>query len=224
MKDEVYKDTANRSKGSLSRAILYGNNNAIVGQNKGLRKAYRNAPKTISLGALGVALSSVPPGVSTLIGMVVDTALSKCKSLYSDSDLKSSYKKPMSFEESIRKSVKKDIKSKNDEIVRIDRNLVKMKEAVKKITPAVTALMNVAPKSSHHASGSLGVSVTKDKEKEVYDAYKSVAESEYYIIKLMGLLNATEEGLVKTRAQLDTLLTATKKTGNDINNYVEDLV
>jgi len=233
MMDEVYKDTGNRSKGSLKRAIWYGNNNTIIGQNKGLRKAVRNAPKTIAMGGIGAALTGVAPGLSDLISKSADAAMVKCKNLYSGSSVKASFKKPMSYEEGLRKTVKNDLKAKGDEIAKIDRNLVKMKDALHKISPAVQGLMSAAPKMTANSAtiagkpmAGMGVSVTAEKEieKKAYDAFKSVAEAEYYIMKLIVLMTSTEEGISKMKSDLKKLLDATNKTGHEIEGFVESML
>ena len=224
MKDEVYRDTTNRSKGSLKRAIWYGNNNVLLGQHKGVRKAIRNSPKTIAMGGLGAALTNVAPGLSDLINKSVDVALNKCKTLYSKSDLKSKYKKPASFEEGLRKTVKKEIKEKKDQIVVIDRNLVKMKDALHKVSPATKAMMSAVTQPGGGANAAMSITADKEKEKKVYDALKSVSESEYYILKVISLIATQEEAMVKMQADLKRLLDATQETGKEIEDYIEALV
>jgi hypothetical protein len=70
-----------RSAGSFKRALWYGNNSKLFGQNKGARKAIRNAPKMLVLGSLD--FTGLAPGLGTLVGTSADILMSKGKDLYS---------------------------------------------------------------------------------------------------------------------------------------------
>src|SRR5262249_27218310 len=125
--------------------LWYGNNSSVFGQNKGLRKAIRNAPKQIAMVGLNAGLdaAAVPPGLSDLIEAATDAVLAKGKDIYS-AHVKPLIKgnPPVSAEEALRKKIKievKELKSSAFEV--IDRNLVKLRDAKKKVTPAIKDMM-----------------------------------------------------------------------------------
>jgi len=226
---DVQAETRNRNVGSFKRALWYGNNSMLLGQNKGLRKALRNAPKTVTMGAVGAGLGAleVVTGVSDMIEAAVDTVLKKGKDVYSSSvkqHIKSNA--PMSAEESMRKNVKKEVKRlKEDTIAIIDRNLVKLKDAKKKVTPKIQAMMASQSHMSYaQVSSSLAVETEESQMKKAHDALRAVAETEYYIDKVMYLVGIARAALKQVELNLDSLKGATLKTQNDLEGYIKEML
>ncbi len=225
--NDVVIETSNRSKGSFKKALWYGNNNRLIGQNKGARKALRNAPKKILIGTLDFA--GFAPGLSATIGNAADIALSAGKEMYSSHIKPLRKAKPMSAEEALRKQIKnavKDMKSNGLEV--IDRNLVKLKDASKKVGPAVRDLMASAPDMKYSAPtpGSnmpAGMGRNVDTEKQAmkaHDALKRIAETEYYIDKEMGLVKSLQQALATLEKDLNTMQEKTQKSRKELMEYI----
>ncbi len=221
---EVVIEASNRSKGSFKRALWYGNNSRVFGQNKGARKALRNAPKKIVLETLNFA--GLAPGLSGLVSTTADIALSAGKSFYSAEVKPLLKKKPVSAEEKIRKQIKgavKDMKSNAFQV--IDRNLVKLKDAARKVGPAIRDLMTAAPDMTYRSSpAGVGMGRSPDAEKQAQKAHQAlrcIAETEYYIDKEMGMVKVLQAALVSLEADLNKMQAATQKTRTEVMDYIE---
>jgi len=222
--DEVVLEARNRSKGSFKRALWYGTNSRVFGQNKGARKALRNAPKKIILGALDFA--GMAPGLSATVGIVADTALSASKDYYSASVKPMIKAKPASAEEALRKQVKSTVKNmKSNAFQVIDRNLVKLKDAGKKVGPSIRDLMAAAPDMQYRASpAGVGMGISPDAEKQAqkaHDSLRKIAETEYYIDKEMGLVKTLQKALGNLETDLNKMQAATQKTRKEVMEYIE---
>lgn len=221
---DVQGEASNRSKGSFKRALWYGNNSKVFGQNKGARKAIRNAPKQIALGSLDFA--GMAPGLGAAVGMVADQALSVGKDLYS-AEVKPYLKtKPVSADEQLRKQVKSSVKDmKSNAFQVIDRNLVKLKDSSKKVSPSIRDLMAAAPSASYQNS-SMGVSIggSSDDEKQAqkaHDALRQIAETEYYIDKEMSMVKVLQKALVNLETDLNKMQASTQKVRKEVMEYIE---
>ncbi len=226
--NDVVTETSNRSKGSFKRALWYGNNSKVFGQNKGARKALRNAPKKIILGSLDFA--QFAPGLGATIGSAADVALSAGKEFYNANVKPLRKPKPMSAEEALRKQVKNAVKDmKSNAVQVIDRNLVKLKDASKKVAPAVRELMASAPDMKYTAptpgsnmSAGMGRSPNAEKQaQKAHDALRSIAETEYYIDKEMGLVKSLQQALKDLEKDLNTMQEKTQKSRKELMEYIE---
>jgi hypothetical protein len=227
--NEVLAETYNRSQGSFKRALWYGNNSSVFGQNKGLRKAIRNAPKQIAMAGLGAGLdaAAVPPGLSDLIEAATDVVLAKGKDIYSTHVkplLKSNT--PASTEEALRKKVKSEVKElKANAFQVIDRNLVKLRDAKKKVTPAVKEMMQAMSHTGYATVPSNVAGHTEEAQgKKAHDALRAVAETEYYIDKVLRLAAATRDALQRIETDLNALKQKTVQTRNDIEGYIKEVL
>jgi len=226
---DVHTDVYNRSKGAFKRALWYGNNSRLFGQNKGLRKAIRSAPRAVAMGALGAGLgaASVPPGISDGISMAADVVLNKGEDIYS-AHVKGLIRgdPPMSTQEALRKRIKGEVKDlKSNAFQVIDRNLVKLRDAKNKVSPATQALMSSLSHMSYaQVSSNLAVPTNEEQMQKAHDALRAVAETEYYVDKLMGLVATTQEALEKSRKDLDTFKGATVQTRNELGDYIKEVL
>lgn len=224
---DVQSETNNRSKGSFKRALWYGNNSVVFGQNKGLRKGLRNAPKNVAMMGVGAGLAavSVPPGVSDLISAAVDVALTKGKDVYS-SHVKAMIKgnPPMSVEEGLRKNVKSSVKDlKGNAFQVIDRNLVKLRDAKKKVSPALQQMMQSQSHMSYTTvSSSLEVQTEEKQLQKAHDALRAVAETQYYTNKIAALVSATQDALGTIMTDLNSFKAALQKTEDEVTGYVKE--
>lgn len=222
--DDVTIEASNRSRGAFKRALWYGNKSKVFGQNKGLRKGIRNAPKKIMLGALD--FTGLAPGLSSTVGNVADLVMSNVKDMYSGHVKPLLKNKPLSAEENLRKRVKADIKNlKSNAFQVIDRNLVKLKDAGKKIGPAVQALMAAAPDMTYQKTSAgvgMGRSFAPEKQaQKAYDALRQIAETEYYISKEMGLVQTLKQSLAQLEGDLNKMQEATQKKRKEVMEYIE---
>ena len=225
MWDDVVVETSKRSKGSIWRGIKYGNKSKVFGQNKGLRKAARNAPKKIILGTLDFA--GLAPGLGATIGMFADFTLSKGKELYS-AEIKPKLKnKPINAQEQMRKKIKEDVKKLGSNAFQvIDRNLVKMKDAARSVSPAVKELMKAAPDMSYSKteSGQLGQGMSPDADKQMEKAHlalRKIAETEYYIDKEVHLVKALIGALTELETDLNKMEGMVQKSRDEVMDYLE---
>lgn len=225
--NEVVTEAGNRSKGSFKRALWYGNNSRLLGQNKGARKAIRNAPKKIILGSLDFA--GIAPGLSAIVGTAADATMSAGKELYSAQIKILRKPKPMSAEEALRKQVKNAVKDmKSNAVQVVDRNLVKLKDAGKKVAPSIKELMAAAPDMKYQApspgsnmSAGMGVSPNAEKQaKKAHDVLRNIAETEYYIDKEMGLVKSLQHALETLEKDLNTMQEKTQKTRKEVMDYI----
>ncbi|MFO1078101.1 MAG: hypothetical protein U1E73_10315 [Planctomycetota bacterium] len=218
---DVLSETADRSKGAFKRALWYGNNSAVFGQNKGLRKAIRNAPRKVATGALGLA--NMPPGISDAIDGVVDIVLTKGKELYS-AHVKPLIRgdRPMAAEEKVRKQIKatvKDLKANAFQV--IDRNLVKLKDAKNKVSPAIQEMMKAqSPPSLSSVPSNVAVPTDEQQLQKAHVALRAVAETQYYIDKLASLVTATSTALEGIMKGLNELKVAAEQTQEEVSDYV----
>ncbi len=211
--EDIVVETSNRSRGAFKRALWFGNNNILLGQHKGVRKAVRNAPRILATDLLGLA--SLPPGLNAVVTQAVDVVLNKGKDVYSAHLKPLIHNKPISAEEALRKNVKKSIKELDSNAFKvIDRNMVKLADAKKKVSPAVQALMrSVQPPG-----------VTEDNVKKAHEALRAIAETEYYVDKLMRLIVTLKEALGRIEGDLNKIQEATQKTRKEVMDYIEDVV
>lgn len=224
--NEVQTETNNRSAGAFKRALWYGNNSQVFGQNKGVRKAIRNAPRKVAMGALGAGLgaAAVPPGLSDLITAAVETVLNKGKDVYS-SHVKTKIKSPaQSAEEALRKNIKntvKDLKSNSFQV--IDRNLVKLRDSKNKVSPAIQNMMSAQSHISYSSVPSNVPVQTDDTQLEkAHAALRAVAEAQYYTDKITRLVAATQEANERILQDLNTLKAALEDTQSDVTGYVKE--
>ncbi|WP_293268143.1 hypothetical protein [Neptunomonas sp.] len=221
--NEAVTEASNRSKGSFKRALWYGTNT-----NKGARKAMRNAPKKIMLGSLDFA--GIAPGLSTIISSAADAAMTAGKEHYSAHIKPLRKSKPTSSDEAVRKQVKnavKDMKSNAFQV--IDRNLVKLKDASKKVAPSIRDLMAAAPSTVYQAPlpgsnmpAGMGGSHNSEKQaQKAHEALRHIAETEYYIDKEMGLVKSLQQALVSLEKDLNTMQEKTQKTRKETMEYIE---
>jgi hypothetical protein len=224
---DIQTETNNRKTGAFKRALWYGNNSSIIGQNKGLRKAIRNAPKTVAMVGVGAGMNAVqiPSGLSDAISAVADTVLSRGKDMYSAQvkpHIKS--KQSPSAEEALRKSVKNSVKDlKGNAFQVIDRNLVKLKDAKNKVSPAVQEMMQSQSHMSYaHVSSNLEVPTNEKQLQKAHDALRSVAETQYYTDKLIALVTSTETALSKIKTDLEAIKIAAEKGQTDVAQYVKE--
>ena len=219
--DDVVTETGNRSKGAFKRALWFGNDNRLLGQNKGLRKALRNAPRALSTDLLGLA--SIPPGLNVMVTSAVDVILNRGKDVYSDQIKPLIRNKPISAEEAMRKNIKhsvKDLKSNAFQV--IDRNLVKLANAKNKVSPAVQALMtSVSHISYTHVPSNVAVVSNEEQVKKAHETLRTIAETEYYIDKVMRLVATLKLALTDVEKDLNKLQEATQKTRQEVMDYIE---
>lgn len=102
------------------------------------------------------------------------------------------------IEEAIRKQIKRQVKQleKEDALLLIDRNLVKMKDAHKKVEPAVKNLMMVL--SNKQAS-------EEEKFMAMENALRTSAEAVYYVDKVERLVNDLIESLTTLDGSVEEL-------------------
>lgn len=194
----IKQQTLNRRKGAFMRALWYGNNNRVLGQNKGLRKGIRNAPKKLVL--LPLEAVSLPLGVSGMVDAGADLLLDKAKDLYCS---KFKQTNPGSAQDEVlRKKVKSSVKQmKTDGLEVLDRNLVKMKDAKAKVRPCLDGLKKA-----------LGDECEKEERRMqlAHDALCAVAEAEYYIDKtwyLVAVLERTLHDIAEDLGKLKSMVT-----------------
>ena len=117
--------------------------------------------------------------------------------------------------EELRKQIKKTIKNlrKENGFLLIDRNLVKMKDAKKKIAPAIQQLIAVSPNVSPNPQSKKSFfhigphfSDSNEKKVEVADqALRAVAETTYYAEKISGVVYEIQNTLANLRDTLHKL-------------------
>ncbi len=211
--NDVVTETSNRSKGAFKRALWYGNNNMILGQHKGIRKGIRNAPRILATDLLG--LVPLPLGVSAVVSQSVDVVLDRGKDLYSGHIKPLIFNNPISAEEALRKNIKKSIKELDSNAFKvIDRNMVKLSNAKSKVGPAIQALM-LSVQSPN---------VTEENVKKAHEALRTIAETDYYVDKIMGLVVALKDALGKIEKDLNELKKATQKTRQEVMDYIEQVI
>ena len=169
---DVQSATNNRSKGSFKRALWYGNNSMVFGQNKGLRKGHP----------------------------------------------------PMSVEEGLRKNIKSSVKDpKGNAFQVIDRNLVKLRDAKKKVSPALQQMMQSQSQMSYTTvSSSLEVQTEEKQLQKAHHALRAVAETQYYTNKIAALVSATQDALGTIMTDLNSFKAALQKTEDDVTGYVKE--
>lgn len=215
----------NRSSGAFKRALWYGNNSAVFGQNKGLRKAIRNAPRNVVMGAIGAGMGAagVPPGVSDVIAKALELAADKGKDLYSDKVKplirdKVTGAPKQSEVEALRKSVKKEVKSlKSNAFQVIDRNLVKLRDAKNKVPIAIREMMRAQSHMSYAR-----VSSDLQQMQKAHEAMRTVAETQYYISKILRLVDATVHSLEGIKNSLSDMQVILDKTDDEVGGYVKE--
>lgn len=117
--------------------------------------------------------------------------------------------------EELRKQIKKTIKHlrKENGFLLIDRNLVKMKDAKKKIAPAIQQLLSVSPNVAPNPQSKKSFfyvgphfSDSNEKKVEVADqALRAVAETTYYAEKISGVVSEIQTTLANLRDALHQL-------------------
>ena len=187
--DSVWDETLDRKKGSFKRALWYGNNSRIVGQNKGVRKLVRNTPRKL----LNFGIGKIPV-LGDALSIVSDTALDLGKNIYSDHIKPRIRVKPQTTAEKARKNVKKEIKDlKNNAVAVIDRNLVKLRDARAGIQPKLNDFM-----------GSVNdpLEVRTEKAEKLI---RQIFEAHYYETKVLGLTTKLREATVRVDEDLKRL-------------------
>lgn len=219
--DAVNVETANRSKGSFKRALWYGNNNMWIGQNKGMRKGIQKAPRQIFMSSLGAI--PIPPGLSDIFSGVVDVLLDKGKDIWSDKVKPHIKERSGPAKASIRSNIKGSVKElKANAFQVIDRNLVKLKDAQKKVDPAVQAMMRTQA-TSQGVGGFGNNAVSSEAEgKSAHNALQAIAETQYYIDKLATLTTATRDSCDEMVTQLEQLKLGLEKNQQEVSDYIKE--
>lgn len=238
--DAIYKqvqtETLNRSHGSFKRALWYGHGTRFFGQHKGLRKNIRNAPRkaagaVISIG-VGAGLGSVHVGfLSELIMPVIDELATAGKEIYSG-HVKALIKHnwSMTNAEGLRKRIKSSMKDmKANAFQTIDRNIVKLKYANKKVAPAIgqmnnlvnymassTFRMGLAPSEQTPAA------LSKPVAEAAHSALRAIAETQYYIDKTVTLITVLRIALVNLQEDLEKVKTKAVRTEQDIIGIIKE--
>ena len=209
--------SSDRQKGAFMRALWYGNNSRFFGQNKGARKAIRNAPRKIAIGTVSNVIGIVvPPGLTDVLTEVVDVAASAVASNLAPE------KKPTT---DARKNLKRETKElAANAVVHIDRNLVKLRDAKKNVVTARTKL------ESAHSSYDY-VNSTKSDERmmtAIEESLTACAEFEYYVNKVTLLVTVLEDAASRMKNNLSQLNTcssdASQETIAAIKAMLDDIL
>ena len=228
--NDVLLETSNRKKGAFKRALWYGGSGFITKKtvgSKGLRKQIRNAPRKIVGGGIGKALGTIPvPLLADALKASVDPVMGLGKNIYS-SKVKSLIRKdpPMSTEEALRKRAKADIKSLKDKALLqvVDRNMVKLRDAKNKIDPSIQELMKSMSHMSYVSVSSNAAAPTDEKQtQKAHDALRAVAETEYYVDKIVRISASMRRALEKIEKDLDGIKSAAVKTRNELEDYIKE--
>lgn len=123
-----------------------------------------------------------------------------------------------SRDEFLRKQLKREVKDlqKEQGFQIIDRNLVKMKDAKDKIAPAIVKLkLAIASENS-----------SQDKKKKAaHDAMRAIAETEYYILKIMSLVASIELSLMELhKINLIPLISWLDDTQKQLEDYIINMI
>lgn len=228
---------------------------AHLGNGKGLRKAARNTPRAIITQGLGLAVGAgimlvEPSGVAAsaassitrfamegswaivnaaIEGVVTSAIASPIAGSLHDTNaageipvwrkLKGKlFKDEVNIrDEFLRKQLKREAKDlqKEQGFQIIDRNLVKMKDAKDKIAPAIKKLKLI-----------LASDASKDKKmKASYDVLRAIAETEYYILKIMTLIAGIEGSLRELQeVSLGPLIAWLGETQKGVEDYVVSMI
>ncbi len=196
-----YFETLDRSKGSFKRALWYGNKSPVFGQNKGLRKLIRNAPRK----AITFAIGKVPT-FGDALSFVAERPLDLAKNIYAKTLKHKLFGKPQTAEEQYRKNVKHEVKAlKSNAVGVIDRNLVKMRDARAKVKPALDEYMGATSDNRFEKGHKL---------------VRAIQESYYYEIKIMGLNSKLREATIRIDEDLQKLNDATIKTYGEVCDHM----
>jgi hypothetical protein len=218
---------------------------ANMGKGKGMKKVIRNAPKnllqlvgklagdTVSL-AFPHAGEVVPVGAVavgaffTQVGKSMVTTFTEILTWIITKDAvkatHSAYntfggEKSMSpeIEEAIRKQIKRQLKQleKEDPLLLIDRNLVKMKDANKKVEPAIQELMLVLSRPE---------ALEEEKFKAMEDALRVTTEALYYAEKVDRMVDNFQEALGELESRVDKLQNFILQIRTHLKAYILDSV
>lgn len=211
---QIELEVADRSNGSFKRAIWYGNNSRVFGQNKGLRKAIRNAPRKLGVGLLGTVL---PDGFGDLITEGVELALDHVKSEYQGDKVAAANRMPQNTpaRERERKIIKANVKKlQSDTVAVIDRNLVKLRDAKSKAMKALADLETWKDKT-------LKPHEQEDQLKACHDALHASCEFKYYAKKVEGLTRGLELAAKKIHETMNTIVGAADQNLSDVRECIE---
>jgi len=123
-----------------------------------------------------------------------------------------------SRDEFLRKQLKREVKDlqKEQGFQIIDRNLVKMKDAKDKIAPAIQKLKLIL--ANENLQGD-------KKKKAAHDALRAIAETEYYILKIMSLVASIELSLMELQEiNLVPLISWLDDTQKGLEDYVINMI
>lgn len=196
---KIWEDTEDRKKGSFKRALWYGNNSKIFGQNKGVRKLIRNTPRK----AISFGIGKIPV-LGDALGFVADSALDLGKNTYSDHIKHRIRAKPVSSVEKARKNVKKEVKDlKSNAVNVIDRNLVKLKDARNAVKPKLDEFMR------YNATETVDL---EERTKKAEALIRQLFEAYYYENKILGLTSKLREATEMIDEDIKKLNAATLET------------
>ncbi len=229
LRDKLKVDTYNRTKGAFLRALWYGNKNRFIGQNKGMRKAIRNAPRT----ALKPAIDAIGliPGGGMLVEAAVDIVLNKAKDAYGSSEIKQKLNeakarvgKPPNQQaelaqlEAIRKKIKSEVKDiTTNAMATIDRNMVKLNAAKSKVDPAFKKLASWEPIAKQSA---LSDKQAEMRMQDAEAALKAAFEFEYYVEKLRRLVAIVKHFAEDSEKRLEEMKIAAIDEVDKLEKYV----
>ncbi|MET7030325.1 hypothetical protein [Sediminicola luteus] len=205
----------------FKRAAWYGGSGFLtknVVGDKGVRKMLRNAPRKVLPGLIGKALQKVPlPMVSEVYDKSVSYALTAGKYLYKNKIKSRVNNKPLSEDEKFRKAIKENVKKlkKGDGLKVIDRNLVKLKDAIKNVDPKIQKMEKEVSNSSHNPTN------YKSQIDNAWDALRAIAEVDYYIQKELILVKPLIESLEEISKNLDSLQEIYHKELEKTLKYIE---
>lgn len=206
MWSDAVTESKNRTTGSFRRAVWYGGSNIVsktVVGDKGVRKMIRNAPGKYGPGIIGKALkeSPIPDTICDIYDKTVEYALMAGKYVYKKKNKQIIFNKPLSSDEKFRKEIKKNVKKlkEGEGLKVIDRNLVKLKDAKKKVSPKIQEMMKVVNVGNNNPMGAKN-------QKEI------------------TLVKPLIESLEKINTNLDNLNGSLHKTLEETITYIEEYV
>ncbi len=228
-------DASDRSKGAFKRAFWYGTSGSgftglikekTVGA-KGVRKILRNAPKGIitkgpkmgvTAAAAVVGLPFIPITIPAIV--VIEKIADKYEAIVEKMipivkekvyrPIKGKFKKkPEGSNNTFRKSIKKDVKELKEgkTLIKIDRNLVKLKDAQKAVGPKIRDMETAFKKMKMDVQRNVQPNKNdfdKGTDKSI-KALRGIAEIDHYLDKEMTLVKSLVEAFEKLNENLESL-------------------
>ena len=130
--------------------------------------------------------------------------------------------KKQTIGEDLRKKIKSEIKKleKENFFLLIDRNLVKMKDAKAKIEPAFKILMEITDKKEKESNSTNNVIVEEQQLKAADNLLRAMAETSYYIDKIIGLAQVMQQILGELQKNLDELNNRVNEVQEGLKKYI----